>query len=181
MAWEGQASVDPDIEWVIKSRRATTQHVALWAMVITDNHCCAAWNSIAEVGGTKFANCFICNESGHLSKNCPRNTHGIYPKGGSCKICGGVTHLARDCPHKGNRGSNAANGIGRTSTQHEETRRGQVTKFVSGDDLDDDFLAEDTYSKSKSSESKSGPTSDFKESSIKGKTKQGPKVVNFVG
>ncbi|RZC70941.1 hypothetical protein C5167_034102 [Papaver somniferum] len=31
-------------------------------------------------GGTKFASCFICNERGHLSKNCPKNTHGIYPK-----------------------------------------------------------------------------------------------------
>lgn len=34
--------------------------------------CCA--------GGTKYANCFICNETGHLSKDCPKNTHGIYPK-----------------------------------------------------------------------------------------------------
>ncbi|XP_042036131.1 uncharacterized protein LOC121782385 isoform X4 [Salvia splendens] len=46
-------------------------------------------------GGTKYANCFICIEAGHLSKDCPKNTHGIYPKGGSCKICRGVTHLAR--------------------------------------------------------------------------------------
>lgn len=35
---------------------------------------------IGSAGGTKFASCFICNESGHLSKNCPKNTHGIYPK-----------------------------------------------------------------------------------------------------
>ena len=35
---------------------------------------------LGTVGGTKFASCFICNESGHLSKNCPKNTHGIYPK-----------------------------------------------------------------------------------------------------
>ena len=33
-----------------------------------------------NAGGTKFASCFICNERGHLSKNCPKNTHGIYPK-----------------------------------------------------------------------------------------------------
>lgn len=33
-----------------------------------------------NAGGTRFAKCFICNESGHLSKNCPKNTHGIYPK-----------------------------------------------------------------------------------------------------
>ncbi|GMY24119.1 DNA-binding protein HEXBP isoform X1, partial [Fagus crenata] len=31
-------------------------------------------------GGTKFTNFFICNERGHLSKSCPQNTHGIYPK-----------------------------------------------------------------------------------------------------
>ncbi|XP_042036129.1 uncharacterized protein LOC121782385 isoform X2 [Salvia splendens] len=48
-----------------------------------------------QSGGTKYANCFICIEAGHLSKDCPKNTHGIYPKGGSCKICRGVTHLAR--------------------------------------------------------------------------------------
>jgi hypothetical protein len=31
-------------------------------------------------GGTNFASCFICNQQGHLSKNCPENKHGIYPK-----------------------------------------------------------------------------------------------------
>ena len=35
---------------------------------------------LGSAGGTKFASCFICNEGGHLSKNCPKNTHGIYPK-----------------------------------------------------------------------------------------------------
>jgi hypothetical protein len=29
---------------------------------------------------TNFATCFICNQQGHLSKNCPENKHGIYPK-----------------------------------------------------------------------------------------------------
>lgn len=33
-----------------------------------------------NAGGTKFALCFICKERGHLSKNCPKNTRGIYPK-----------------------------------------------------------------------------------------------------
>lgn len=32
------------------------------------------------VGGTKFASCFICKGRGHLSKDCPKNAHGIYPK-----------------------------------------------------------------------------------------------------
>ncbi|KAL6971939.1 hypothetical protein U1Q18_031622 [Sarracenia purpurea var. burkii] len=134
-------------------------------------------------GGTKFANCFICNQRGHLSKNCPQSTHGIYPKGGCCKICGGITHLAKDCPCKGKNGSNAASGVGATPTEYEGTRRGQVTKFVSGDDLDDDFLTMDTQGeKNKFSESKGGrPVTDFRDNNLKQKKKHGPKVVNFVG
>ncbi|XP_041008576.1 uncharacterized protein C683.02c [Juglans microcarpa x Juglans regia] len=130
-------------------------------------------------GGTKFANCFICNERGHLSKNCPQNTHGIYPKGGSCKICGGVTHLAKDCPNKG---SVAARGPGNTFVK-DERPRGRVTKFVSGDDIEDDFLTDDTNSgnKDKSSESKVSSASGSKESNVKPKKKQEPKIVNFVG
>lgn len=31
-------------------------------------------------GGTAFASCFLCKETGHLSRNCPSNPHGIYPK-----------------------------------------------------------------------------------------------------
>ncbi|KAK1308316.1 hypothetical protein QJS10_CPA09g01649 [Acorus calamus] len=89
-----------------------------------------------DSGGTKFANCFICNQHGHLSKNCPKNTHGIYPKGGSCKICGGVTHLARDCPNKGTRN---ATGLGNFSSEQGHALQGRVTKFSSGDDLQDDF------------------------------------------
>ncbi|KAJ9679409.1 hypothetical protein PVL29_021365 [Vitis rotundifolia] len=132
-----------------------------------------------QEGGTKFASCFICNERGHLSKNCPKNSHGIYPKGGCCKICGGVTHLAKDCPNKGcNNGPVAAIAGG---IEHEE--RPKVTKFVSGDDLDDDFMVADTYTgyKEKSSEAKVHPTPESKNSHVKPKKKQGPKVVNFVG
>ncbi|XP_057721845.1 uncharacterized protein LOC130935931 isoform X2 [Arachis stenosperma] len=62
------------------------------------------------LGGTKFAECFFCKQQGHLSKNCPQNAHGIYPKGGYCKICGGVTHSARDCSEKGKKAPFAANG-----------------------------------------------------------------------
>ncbi|KAJ0098300.1 hypothetical protein Patl1_20125 [Pistacia atlantica] len=125
-------------------------------------------------GGTKFASCFICKEQGHLSKNCPQNTHGIYPKGGCCKICGGVTHLAKDCPNKGNR-SSAPTRI----EAFEDMPRGQVTKFVSGDDLDGDFVIEETSSGNKDkSASKVGPVSDFKDGNVKSKKKQGTKVAN---
>ncbi|CAH0774453.1 unnamed protein product [Bemisia tabaci] len=49
-------------------------------------------------GSFRFAKCFICNEQGHISRECPDNPRGIYPKGGACKGCGDVTHFAKDCP-----------------------------------------------------------------------------------
>ncbi|KAJ4950231.1 hypothetical protein NE237_027063 [Protea cynaroides] len=138
-------------------------------------------------GGTKFASCFICNERGHLSKNCPKNTHGIYPKGGSCKICGGITHLAKDCPDKG-RTSSVANRVTKISSDDEEEwPRKQVTSLVRGDELEDDFydpIVEDTDNSNKNA-SKSKLTSVSlevaKNSHVKSKKKQGPKVVNFIG
>lgn len=58
-----------------------------------------------------------------------------------------------------------------------------MTKFVSGDDLEDDFLANDTNSgnRDNSFESKVGCASGSKESHVKPKKKQEPKIVNFVG
>lgn len=46
----------------------------------------------------KFAQCFICQEQGHIARQCPDNARGLYPKGGACKMCGDVTHLKKDCP-----------------------------------------------------------------------------------
>lgn len=137
-------------------------------------------------GGTKFANCFICNERGHLSKNCPKNKHGIYPKGGSCKICGGVTHLAKHCPNKGKENPIAANGQETKNTLNDngESRR-QVTVFGSGDDLVDDFMADDTANGDKNTISHSKADSvlvvEVEKSNVKPKKKQGHRVVNFVG
>lgn len=58
-----------------------------------------------------------------------------------------------------------------------------MTKFISGDDLEDDFMAEGTYGgkKDKSTELKAGSASNSQGSNLKSKKKQGPKVVNFVG
>lgn len=53
-----------------------------------------------------FAICFICNESGHLSKDCPRNENGIYPYGGGCYFCGSKMHKKADCPDKGKYNNN---------------------------------------------------------------------------
>ncbi|XP_072058260.1 uncharacterized protein [Arachis hypogaea] len=126
-----------------------------------------------QEGGTKFAECFVCKQQGHLSKNCPQNAHGIYPKGGCCKICGGVTHLARDCPDKGKKAPFAANGPadGSMRLRNEQRPCGTVTKFASGDDIEDDFMTDDINNrdKDKSSKSKDGQA----------KPKKGPKVVNF--
>lgn len=46
----------------------------------------------------KYAQCFICKEQGHISRQCPDNNKGLYPRGGACKVCGDVTHLKKDCP-----------------------------------------------------------------------------------
>lgn len=64
----------------------------------------------------------------------------------------------------------------------DEMPMGKVTKF-SGDDLEDDFMTEDTsnVNKDKSSKLKDTSISDPKDSTVKSKKKQGPKVVNFVG
>lgn len=129
-----------------------------------------------EDGGTKFAHCFICKELGHLSKNCPKNTHGIYPKGGCCKLCGEVTHLVKDCPNKGSRGSVAAN----RQDELKDKPRGKLTKFISGDDLKDDFMMEDKDDKPNKS-SKVDANSGLREGNGSVKKRQCPKVVNFVG
>lgn len=65
---------------------------------------------------------------------------------------------------------------------NEERPRGQVIKFASGDDLEDDFFTDDKHGGNKdgSSESKVGSVSNSKESCVKPKKKQGPSIVNFV-
>lgn len=51
-------------------------------------------------GAYPYATCFVCKKSGHISKDCPDNDHGLYPNGGCCLECGSVRHLRRDCPEK---------------------------------------------------------------------------------
>jgi len=46
-----------------------------------------------------YAECYICQEKGHLASGCKKNSNGIYGKGGGgCRVCGDKTHLAKHCP-----------------------------------------------------------------------------------
>ncbi|KAL7529309.1 hypothetical protein ACHAWF_002934 [Thalassiosira exigua] len=53
-----------------------------------------------KLGDLPYANCYVCNQSGHLASHCPKNDRGLYPRGGSCRECGSVDHFAADCPEK---------------------------------------------------------------------------------
>ncbi|KAL7544113.1 hypothetical protein ACHAXR_013555 [Thalassiosira sp. AJA248-18] len=53
-----------------------------------------------KLGELPFANCYVCNKSGHLAGYCPEGTKGLYPQGGSCRECGSVDHYAAHCPGK---------------------------------------------------------------------------------
>lgn len=56
-----------------------------------------------------YAKCFICKQQGHISRKCPRNDKGVYPKGGHCSFCGGIDHFKRECPEmEKNKKKNAA-------------------------------------------------------------------------
>ncbi|KAF7216667.1 zinc finger CCHC domain-containing protein 9 [Nothobranchius furzeri] len=50
------------------------------------------------MGEFPYAKCFICSQTGHLSRSCPDNPKGLYAQGGCCRVCGSVEHFQKDCP-----------------------------------------------------------------------------------
>ncbi|KAL4609495.1 zinc finger CCHC domain-containing protein 9-like [Arapaima gigas] len=67
------------------------------------------------LGDYPFAKCFICSQTGHLSRSCPDNPKGLYAAGGCCRICGSVEHFQKDCPEHHNHGN--AITVGRLSNK----------------------------------------------------------------
>ncbi|XP_077593990.1 zinc finger CCHC domain-containing protein 9 [Stigmatopora nigra] len=60
------------------------------------------------VGEYPYAKCFICSQTGHLSRSCPDNPKGLYVQGGGCRICESVEHFQKDCPQRQASAENSA-------------------------------------------------------------------------
>lgn len=85
-----------------------------------------------------FATCFICNSVGHISRACPKNSNGLYPKGGACRFCGSKFHFLKDCPDRRKASSSSSSS---SSTRHFVPMVTEVMKpFSSADSMDCDVL-----------------------------------------
>lgn len=66
------------------------------------SECSAYKKKIRESGSNAkidlpFVKCFICNQKGHLTRNCSQNKNGAFPNGGKCRRCGSINHTFKEC------------------------------------------------------------------------------------
>ena len=94
-------------------------------------------------GKLPYATCFVCNGKGHLSRDCPENANGLYPKGGCCHICLQKDHLVKDCPARTE--EDKANWIAeqeKKAREKEEKALGPKISGLTADEGDGDHGAE---------------------------------------
>ncbi|CAC5419578.1 DDX4 [Mytilus coruscus] len=60
-------------------------------------------------GGSGGGNCFKCNESGHMARECPNAEQGGGGRSGNCFKCNESGHMARDCPNAQQGGGRSGN------------------------------------------------------------------------
>lgn len=105
-----------------------------------------------KFGELPYANCYVCNKSGHLASHCPESTKGLYPQGGSCRECGSVYHFVSDCPEKEKakkmRHRSDVQGGGNESNAS-STDSVVVDQFLEGDDQGDEEKVEKKTKKRK--------------------------------
>ena len=117
-----------------------------------------------------FATCFICKQSGHISRDCKENPNGCYPNGGCCLVCSSKYHFAKDCPdkvnlpkptsdnmntilHISNHSTNKSDDVeenepmesSSSSKSHKKSKKQKVERYGGDDEVDDfDVPLEDT-------------------------------------
>ena len=95
-----------------------------------------------KIGDLPFAECYVCNGTGHLASHCPSSDKGLYPRGGSCRVCGSVDHLAADCSNE--REGGGKGGMGRPSDDNDDDDDDDAKSVASSNSITIDRYLEET-------------------------------------